>query len=398
MSHISSTKLLKELLKNYFQGFFPSSDEKPLVAWCTSVGPAEILIAMGFQVYYPENHGALLGATRQSEKFIPLANRKGYSPEICSYLTSDIGSYIEKETPLTRAYGIPHVPHPHVLVYNTNQCREVQDWFSYYSKEFKVPSLGIYSPWKIDLLDKSYIRLVEEQLKSLVSQLEGITRNKLDQEKLYQTLSLSQETSQLWKKFLKYAQSHPTPITFFDSCIQMAPAVILRGLKEAVNYYKLLNQEIEVKVAQKEGAIRKEKNRLYWDGMPVWGRLRFLSELFEKLNTSVVASTYCDSWIFDSFDPQKPFESMAEAYTQIFINRSERSKEEILNKQLNFYKADGIIFHDAKTCPYNSNTRFGLPQRLNVPYLIIDGDVNDLRCFSDEQTLTAIEAFVDQFQ
>ncbi|OQX18356.1 MAG: 2-hydroxyglutaryl-CoA dehydratase, partial [Desulfobacteraceae bacterium IS3] len=34
------------------------------IAWCTSVGPAEILRAMGFLVHFPENHGAMLGATR----------------------------------------------------------------------------------------------------------------------------------------------------------------------------------------------------------------------------------------------------------------------------------------------------------------------------------------------
>jgi hypothetical protein len=34
------------------------------VAWCTSVGPAELLRSFGFLVYFPENHGALLGSSR----------------------------------------------------------------------------------------------------------------------------------------------------------------------------------------------------------------------------------------------------------------------------------------------------------------------------------------------
>ena len=34
------------------------------VAWCTSVGPVELLRALGYQVFFPENHGALLGASR----------------------------------------------------------------------------------------------------------------------------------------------------------------------------------------------------------------------------------------------------------------------------------------------------------------------------------------------
>ncbi|HIJ21203.1 MAG TPA: 2-hydroxyacyl-CoA dehydratase, partial [Deltaproteobacteria bacterium] len=43
------------------------------IAWCTSVGPAEILRGMGFLVYFPENHGAMLGATRMATELIPHA-------------------------------------------------------------------------------------------------------------------------------------------------------------------------------------------------------------------------------------------------------------------------------------------------------------------------------------
>ena len=83
---------------------------KQKVAWCTSVGPAELLHAMGFLVYYPENHGALLGATRMATDVIPLANAVGYSPDICSYLTADVGAYLKGVTPLTKAYGIQNIP------------------------------------------------------------------------------------------------------------------------------------------------------------------------------------------------------------------------------------------------------------------------------------------------
>jgi benzoyl-CoA reductase/2-hydroxyglutaryl-CoA dehydratase subunit BcrC/BadD/HgdB len=66
------------------------------------------------------------------------------------------------------------------------------------------------------------------------------------------------------------------------------------------------------------------------------------------------------------------------------------------------YDIDGILFHDAKTCPNNSNNRYGMPQRLeqdlNVPTLTINGDLNDLRCYSEEQAKTNIEAFVEQLE
>jgi benzoyl-CoA reductase/2-hydroxyglutaryl-CoA dehydratase subunit BcrC/BadD/HgdB len=39
-----------------------------------------------------------------------------------------------------------------------------------------------------------------------------------------------------------------------------------------------------------------------------------------------------------------------------------------------------------------------LSERLGIPHLIINGDLNDLRCFSEEQTITNIEAFVEQIE
>jgi len=136
--------------------------------------------------------------------------------------------------------------------------------------------------------------------------------------------------------------------------------------------------------------------------MPVWGRLSAHSRLFEGLGAAVIASTYCSSWIFNTLDPEDPFTSMARAYTELFVVRSEEYKEKYIRDKLEFFKCDGIIYHDAKTCPNNSNCRYGMPQRLQastgVPALIINGDLNDLRLVSDEQTKTNVEAFIEQLE
>ncbi|MEK6625378.1 MAG: 2-hydroxyacyl-CoA dehydratase family protein, partial [Bdellovibrionota bacterium] len=367
-----------------------------------SVGPSEILTAMGFQVYYPENHGALLGATRASADLLGSAHALGYSQDICSYLTSDIGSYLKKETPLTKAYGVAGPPKPDLLVYATNQCHEVQDWFSFYAREWQVPIFGINFPWKVDEVQKEHIDCVTVQFQNLIELCQKISKKKLDPHKLKEVVELSAQTSKLWRHFLESAKAAPSPMTFFDSCIQMAPAVVLRGLPIANQYYQALNLEMQAKVKAKEAAIPGEKIRLYWDGMPIWGRLRFFSDFFKNNYTNIVASTYCSSWIFDNLNGDDPLNSMALDYTKIFINRSEKAKEKMLAELARDFQVAGIIFHDSKTCPYNSNSRFGMPQRLQkqyaIPSLVIDGDLCDLRCFSEEQTKTSLESFLEQLQ
>jgi benzoyl-CoA reductase/2-hydroxyglutaryl-CoA dehydratase subunit BcrC/BadD/HgdB len=370
------------------------------VAWCTSVGPAEILRAMGFLVYFPETHSAMLGATRTAVDYIPHANALGYSPDICSYLTADIGAYSQGFTPLTRAYQIESIPKPDVLVFNTNQCRDVQDWFAWYADEFDAPLVGVRSYRGVKEVTESHIFSIARQMEELIEPLEQVSGSKFDLEELKRVVVLSRECSGLWKKVLDTAAATPSPLTFFDGTTLMGPAVVGRGTQEAVDYYQLLLAELEERVENGVAAVEGEQFRIYWEGMPIWGRLRHHSELFNSLKACVLASTYCNSWIFSAFDPEQPFTSMARAYTELFIVRSDEAKEQYIAKMVDFFQIDGVIYHDAKTCPNNSNNRYGMPQRIEaqtgVPTLTINGDLNDLRCLSDEQTNTNIEAFIEQ--
>ena len=400
---IESTALMHKYMGEYFLELDRASKSGGRkIAWCTSVGPAELLHALGFLVYYPENHGAMLGSTRMATDLIPHANALGYSPEICSYLTSDIGSYLTGQTPFKKAFGMEGIPRPDVLVFNTNQCRDVKDWFSWYSREFKVPVLGVHTPRNPGELSPAIIKSVTQEIEDLVEPLSGISGKKFDIDELRHVVGLSRKCSDLWAEVLGTAAAVPTPLTFFDGTIHMGPAVVLRGTKTAIDYYTILLAELSERVKNGEAAIENEKFRIYWEGMPIWGRLRAHSELFAELKTSVLASTYCNSWIFSDLDSNDPFASMAKAYTELFIVRSDRVKEKYLKRMVETFKIDGILYHDAKSCPNNSNSRYGMPQRLEretgLPSLVINGDLNDLRFISDEQTRTNIEAFIEQIE
>lgn len=379
-----------------------SKEETPKIAWCTSVGPAEILRAMGFLIYFPETHSAMLGATRMATDLIPEANALGYSPDICSYLTADIGAFLKGMTPLKKAFNIDSIPRPDVLVYNTNQCRDVQDWFKWYGEKFNAPVIGVHTHRNVGDVTGAHIASIARQMEALVEPLENVSGQKFELPKLKEAVRLSRDCSDIWKKILDTAAAVPAPLTFFDGTTLMGPAVVGRGTQEALDVFEKLLAELEERIQNGEGAVADEKHRIYWDGMPVWGRLSAHSKMFSALNTNVLASTYCNSWIFSALDPEDPFNSMAKAYTELFIVRSDDAKEKYIKEMLDFFKVDGIIYHDAKTCPNNTNCRYGMPQRLaratGIPSLTIQGDLNDLRLLSDEQTKTNVEAFIEQLE
>lgn len=399
MYKIKSTDLMKKIMGEYFHSL---ESGKKKIAWCTSVGPAELLRSFGFEVYFPENHGALLGATRTAMDFIPEAIKCGYSGHVCSYTTADIGSYLKKETPLQSHYGLKGHPKPDLIAYNTNQCREVQDWFNFFAEEFKCPIIGIHPPRHVDEVSNEEVELVVKQFQRMIPVCEKVSGNKFDTEKFKEVLKLSKEATLLWQKVLKTSTAANAPLSFFDGTIHMGPIVVLRGTQIAKDYYNTLLTELEENVKNNVGFLPKAKIRIFWEGMPIWGKLRMLSDLFTSNGAAVVASTYCSSWVFDKFDENDPWNSMARAYTEIFINRSEKAKMKMLSDWFKEYNIDGIVYHDTKTCFNNSNAKFGMPQRLKaetgVPALIIEGDLCDLRFFSEGQSITKIETFLEQIE
>ena len=224
---IAATGQMKVLMADYFRDLDAAAkDPGRKVAWCTSVGPAE-----------------LLRSTRMTRETIPVANAAGYSPDICSYLTADVGSYLSGKTPLKRAFDM-EVPRPDVLVFNTNQCRDVQDWFSWYGRELDVPVVGVASPSNVAELTSAHFDCVAEQIQELVPTLESVTGERLDIDRLREVVGRSLRCSELWKEVLELCTSRPSPWTFFDHTIHMGPAVVLRGQQTAIDYYETLRAEM----------------------------------------------------------------------------------------------------------------------------------------------------------
>ena len=400
---IRSQQRLRSLMREYFLDLdAAASDPDRRVAWCTSVGPCEILAALGFAVYFPENHGALLGARRLSHELIPHAAGIGYCAESCSYMNSDIGCELTGRSPLKDAYGISGPPTPDLLAYSTNQCREVQDWFSFFGRRHGAMVAGVCPPRYLGEVTRGDVANVRGQLADLIARIEKQFGLRLDPARLEEAVTLSSRASTLWRRVLDTAMNRPSPLTFWDGAIHMAPVILMRGSRHAADYYELLLAEMNERAGAGLAAVPGEKWRGYWEGVPIWPRLRGLSEKFLDLRAAVVASTYCNSWAFDPYEGGDPLEWMARTSLEIFINRDEAWKERFLEEMFGRFAVDGAIFHNARTCPNNTNSRFGMPQRLRerleMPVLVIDGDLTDLRFFSTAQTMTNLEAFVEQLE
>ncbi len=401
MGKLRSQGLASKLMADHYielNNASKSQDRK--IAWCSSVGPAELLRGMGFLVYFPENHAAMLGAYRKISEVSSLAAREGFSSDICSYLRGDIGAFLADTTPLSNIdSSIVAPPRPDVLVYNTNQCRDIKDWFSWYAAKHNALCIGIDSPRALDNIEQEHINYVSKQIRSLIPTLENITQQKSDMDEICRATFLSKECSRLWEQALDKARHCPSPLSFYLSLTLMGPAVVARGTEKAVAFMKFLNEELDEQIANNVYAIKKETHRLYWDGMPIWGKLSALHKLFSDLDANIVASTYCNSWVFEALNEQNPIESMARAYLELFITRSDKIKEQYLISMADRFNICGVVFHEAKTCPNNSNSRYGLTHSLSrkrgLPVTTIFSDHADSNLFDSERIAIQLEAFIE---
>jgi 2-dehydropantoate 2-reductase len=398
---LESTGRLKELMHAYYVDLAAAADDPGrVVAACSGLAPVEILRALDIAPYLPENHAALIAATRRAGPYIARATAEGFSQFVSSAMRTDIGALLMGSSPLTDAHGIKGPPRPDLVVYSTNTGHELVRWFEFYGSHYGVPVMGLHPPPALNVLERIDVDAAVHQLLRLQRRLEESTGRVLDIDRLGEVVGHSAKAAQLWSDILELARVEPAPITFFDTLIHVAPMILMRGTPEAVDYYRQLKAEVEQRVAQGVSAVPNESHRLYWDGPPIWCALRPLARLFEEAGAAIVASTFCSEFALRGLDRNDPFESMAWAYTGIFDNRSEDYRAAYLAQQFEQYGVDAAIYHDCRTTPETSHVRYGPAARTQhlagVPGLVIEADSHDLRLFSTERLQEQFADFLEQ--
>ena len=148
------------------------------IAWITSGGPVEPLYAMDVIPIYPENHGALIGTAKQGTMLAEVAERQGFSPDLCSYARCDFGQIETGQSP------IGGLPKPDFLVACNNICLTVIKWYEELARRFNVPLIIIDTPFVYDELDDAAVGYVRFQMQAYIQKLETICGRKMDPARL----------------------------------------------------------------------------------------------------------------------------------------------------------------------------------------------------------------------
>ncbi len=396
-NRLRATQKMKELMTRYYMGAKMAEGSNKKIAWITSGGPVEFLIAADIIPIYPENHGAMLGASRMSVELCEVAEGLGYSRDLCSYARGDIGSALTKKSPIPGG-----LPKPDFLLACNNICGTVMKWYQALSRIFHVPLFFLDTPFIHHKVVPESLLYVRRQFEEIIPFLESITGKKFDHDRFLEVIRYSAQSAILWKEALDQCAHRPSPMSCFDAFINMAPIVTLRGTKEVVDFYRDMKAELQERIAQGISAVPEEKFRLLWDNIPIWYKMRELSELFASYGACLVADTYTNAWVFEGIETQDPLEGLSRAYTHVYLNISIDLMADRILDLIKRFSADGLIIHSNRSCkPYSLgqyDIRRIILEKTGIPSLVLEADMTDARVYSDAQIKTRVEAFMETLQ
>ncbi len=395
---IKSVVEMKKIMKKYYFRAKTAKWQGKKVAWITSGGPVEPLIAMDVIPVYPENHGAMIGASKMGVDLCQKSEEMGYSRDLCSYARSDIACSIVKGGP------IGGLPRPDFLVCCNNICGTVLKWYEIQARYYKVPLFIFDNPFIHTEFSDETKNYVKNQMREYVDFLVKVCKKKFKYNKFQEVGRLSIQAQKLWQEVLDCCAHKPAPMTAFDAFFHLALIVTLRGTQTVVDYYTQLLSEMKQRIAQEISMVPDEKIRLLWDNIPIWYRVRWLSEKFASHNACLVADTYTSAWsgVVHLLDENNLLDSMALAYSNVHLNISIDQVFEKMKNLIKKYDVAGVVMHSNRSCKPYSFGQYDLQrmirEKLNLPTLILEADMVDERNFSESQIETRIDAFMETFK
>ena len=395
---IQSAKKMKEIMTAYYIEAKTAGETGKKVAWITSGGPVEPLIVMDVIPVYPENHGAMIGASRMGAALYEKAEAMGYASDLCSYACSDIACAPINGGP------IGGLPRPDMLICCNNICGTVLKWYEIQARYFNVPLFILDTPFCHTEYTREMRKYVRRQIDEYLRFLEEHCGKKYDYDRMKEVGKLSVTGQKLWQAVLDTTMHKPAPMSAFDAFFHLALIVTLRGTQQAVDYYEMLLAEMKQRITDGIGAIPNERYRLLWDNLPVWYRTKWLSEKFAAHDACLVADTYTSAWCgsLQYVDENNFLETMAECYTRIYLNIGVDEMAQTVMAMVDKYEVDGIVMHSNRSCKPYSLGQYDI-QRIvekqkGIPSLMLEADMTDERKFSESQIETRIDAFIEILQ
>ncbi|MFO7963242.1 MAG: 2-hydroxyacyl-CoA dehydratase family protein [Desulfobacterales bacterium] len=397
---LKTAKDLNRLVADFYVECNTAKATGKPVGWMPPMnGVIEIFYAMDLQPVFPENWSPVCAAFGLTPEHFDISESLGYSRDLCGYLRNIVG-YVHSDMN-SETVPLGGLPEPDIILTPGGGCIPVMKIF--HALERRFPEARVFTgdlpQVAVDDIKPYHLAFALSEMNRLIDFLTETTGRKLDEDRLRETVRLSDRACALWDEIMSFRRFIPTPISAAEIGI-MFVMVTRQGTQTAVDYLTRVRDEVRERAENGIGMIEEEKIRLFWDNIPLWYHMGIFN-YFEKMGGVVVAETYSAAWSL-RLDPDHPFESLARkslmSYPLVSCVSIDRRKEMVLNA-CRQYAIDGAILHRNKSCVPISlgqmDIKRALEEELGIPSVIIDADHMDHRNFSAAQFETRADAFME---
>ena len=411
----ASWALCKRLVDEHYRAAAQANQEGRPLIWAGVAAPHEILRAMDVAGIWGETYGAVCGGTQQSE-LNEVVDGAGYSRNICGYSRMTIGSMLANKGPLGP------FPRPSAVVCNKHACHAQVKWWEQVARHYDAPFFVLDVPPVHGDLEEHHVRYVQGQLDDLVAFLERHLGRRLDEERLIETWTWGHRLTELWDEVMEYLKARPCPTSFRAIYNFFVPVIALRGVREALDVYEQLKEELAERIAAGVSAVPEERIRLMWEGFPMWHRLDIVRWMEER-GVVLVNSSYVMMWAaahrrFPNQDlPGSPaggaqpavarptnrdqvLRQMAVHALGVLMSRGLPFQAAYTLRLLREWRADAIVSNTHRGCKLFAlgqvDAQAAFAHELGIPTLVFEANVTDPRDYSDAATKNRLEVFFER--
>ena len=340
-------KIMREYYKDFSKYAKGRAPERK-VAWVTAFTPIEILEALDISYYYPESYAAVIAASEKEQDMLDRSALLDMSRDCCSYSCCFNGCLDAGGGPR----GVP--PKPDVLIATNNQCNTLPGWWNLLADKYDVPLIVLDYPGEaVDPVDA--FNYVNAQHLRLISELEKLSGNILDESKLAANIDASVRSVNAWNRVISFLSSKEVKATtLFDDINFLITA---RCKPDTSELYTLMADEIRDAPDAADDGIP-----LFWLGYPLWyHKDRYLSELLDGFR--ITGSNYITWWSLD-YSGNSPYEQLFSAYNYTFLNLSQAGRDRRLSGLIRESGARcAVVLHNKSCkCDFVSARNVGIPQ------------------------------------
>ncbi|MDP2644782.1 MAG: 2-hydroxyacyl-CoA dehydratase family protein [Desulfobacterales bacterium] len=290
---LKTWKMAKDLIDRHFQEIKNAKARGKILVGSAGVLPAEILSGMDVEWIFGEVYAAVNAFNwKDSPELHEACEKRGYDRNLCHYMKCYLSSLF-----LDKGFMGTYPKTPDFCI-SEGECTTHGKWMEIVSKHLNVPFFDLDHPY--DIVDEAprgehFVDYYVSQFYEFIEWMQKVTGIKWEEEKFFEGYRNTFEVKRLWSDITNLNKAIPAPLDLKSMATLMVPAIHIYLKKEAVEFYKLLLEEVQERVEKKIAANPLEDLRFAFCSMPPWHALPDLRRM-DNYGATFVAASYNFHW------------------------------------------------------------------------------------------------------